>query len=613
MNTVSATLPGRFKSNAIGRSAQPVLTWRATQNRSKLVLGVLILGFSVVVVRAFQLQLVNADQWEVRADNRFTRGREIPATRGRVLDRNGQVIASSVQEEMIAIIPGQFFSEHKKIDDKKLDLKKTEALKQQRRKQDEKKIQALAEVLGMKPEEVRSKIASSKRYFYLARGLDIERADKIRRLRMEGVQVESDFRRYYPYGDAFAHVVGFTNSEERGAEGLEAKHDAHLRGSTGQAQLVIDRTGTPVEAVRTTDASPGKDLQLSLDASIQTIVQSALKAAVIEHRPRAASAVVLDSQTGEVLALVNEPSFDPNNRARLSPDTVRNRVITDTFEPGSTMKSFSIATALELGRVTPKTEIPTAPGKLTIGNRTIGDSHPHGTLTVEEVLAKSSNVGTVKIAQRMTPKEMHDVFSAVGFGRIPDVGLNGATPGRLRNPDKWVPIEQATMSYGHGISVSLLQLARAYTIFARDGDIVPVSFVPQPGPVAGIPVISASTAAAVRKMLIEATGPQGTAPKAQIEGFRVAGKTGTAHKAERGGYSKTKFVASFVGFVPADKPRFVIAVMVDEPSTGRHYGGDVAAPIFAKIADDTLRRMQISPNPALRVLPAVAFIGEGTQ
>lgn len=590
MTTRTAALPGRFKSSALGRSADPVLTWRATQTRSKVVLFLLMLGFLAVLIRAFMLQLVNADQWQSRAEKRFERPRDIPATRGRVLDRNGAVIASSVREEQLGIVPGLF-----------------------QRKADDKKINALAEIIGTKPELMRAKISGSKKFFYLSRGLSLEQADKIRALRLEGIVLEPEFRRYYPYGDAFAHVVGFTNAQEQGAEGIEATHNPALRGTPGHVRVVVDRGGSAVEGKTIAIAEQGKDLQLSLDASIQTIVQSALKAVMIEHRPKAASAVVMDIRTGEVLALANEPSFDPNNRSRLSPDTVRNRAVTDTFEPGSTMKSFSIAAALELGRISPKTQIETAPGKIKIGDRVIGDSHPHGLLTVEEILAKSSNVGTVKISQKMSATEMHGFLVGAGFGRSPDVGLNGATAGRLRNPQKWVPVEQATIAYGHGISVSLLQLARAYTIFARDGDLVPISFVPQQGPVAGVPVISPATAKAVRKMLEQATGPEGTAPKAQVAGFRVAGKTGTAHKPEHGGYAKNKYVASFVGFAPAEQPRLVIAVMVDEPTAGKHFGGEVAAPVFSQIANDTLRRMQMSPNPSLRVLPAMALIGEGTE
>ncbi len=585
----------------------PVLTWRATQGRSRFVLFLLMAGFCIVIVRAFTLQLVNADQWQTRAEKRFERPREIPANRGRVLDRHGEVIASSVQEEQLGIVPTRFVANLAPTGDKKVDAQRAT-----KRKLEDQKLDELAAILEMKPAEVRAKIYGAKKFFWLARGLNLEQADRIRALRLEGVELENDFRRYYPYGEAFAHIVGFTNAHEQGAEGLEATHDQALRGTSGQLRVVIDRRGSAVEGRTIADALHGKDLQLSLDASIQSMVYSTLKSAVAEHRAKAAAAVVIDAQTGEVLALVNEPSFDPNNRTKLNPDRVRNRAVTDTFEPGSTMKSFSIAAALELGRVGPKTEIQTAPGKITIGNRTIGDSHPHGTLTVEEVLAKSSNVGTVRITQRLQAKELYDLYVAAGFGRVPDVGLNGATAGRLRQPEKWVPIDQATISYGHGVSVSLLQLARAYTVFARDGDLVPISFVPQPGPVAGVPVISPETARSVRKMLEMAT-TQGTAPKAQIAGFRVAGKTGTAHKPERGGYAKNKYVASFVGFAPADQPRFVIAVMVDEPSAGKHYGGEVAAPVFSQIANDALRRMQMSPNPALRILPAVALIGEGTE
>lgn len=613
MTVRAQSLPGRFQSSAVGRSATPVLTWRATQGRSKFVLGLLMVGFLAVLIRAFMLQLVNADQWQSRAEKRFERPREIPANRGRVLDRNGEVIASSVQEQQLGIVPQRFFREDVSADPKKIDTKKLQAQQLARRQAEDKKLEELARIIGLKPADVRSRIQGGKKFFWLAKGLTLEQADRIARLNLEGVVLEVDYRRYYPYGDAFAHIVGFTNANEQGAEGLEAIYNKGLSGRPGQAKVVVDRRGAAVGAKQISDAAHGKDLQLSLDASIQMMVHNAIKSAMAEHRAKAASAVVIDVQTGEVLALANEPSFDPNNRKRLNPDTVRNRAVTDSFEPGSTMKSFSIAAALELGRVTPATEIQTAPGKITIGNRTIGDSHPHGVLTVEEILAKSSNVGTVKITQKLASKELYDLYTAAGFGRIPDVGLHGATPGRLRNPDKWVPIDQATISYGHGVSVSLLQLARAYTIFARDGDLVPLSFVPQPGPVAGIPVISATTAQTIRKMLEQATGPQGTAPLAQVPGFKVAGKTGTAHKPERGGYAKNKYVASFVGFAPAERPKFVIAVMVDEPSAGKHYGGQVAAPVFAQIANDALRRSQISPNPNLRILPAMAMIAEGTQ
>jgi cell division protein FtsI (penicillin-binding protein 3) len=579
---------GAIKGNAWSRPAEPVLTWRATQVRSKVVLAVLMLGFLVVLIRAFVLQLVNADHWQGLAERRFERPREIPAVRGRVLDRNGDVIATSVREEHLGVVPSR-------IDP------------------DSPKLPELAALLGKSPAQVRTEIRNAKGFFWLARSLDLAQADRIRALRIPGLEFQSDYRRYYPFGASFAHVVGFTNADEKGAEGLELAHDAHLRATPGRARVVVDRRNQPVSSRAIAEAMPGRDLQLSLDAGIQAIVHAALGAAMKEHRPKAASAIVIDPSTGEVLAMANQPSFDPNNRRRLNPDIVRNRAVTDAFEPGSTMKAFSVAAALELGRIAPDTRLQTDPGTITIGRRTIGDKKPLGVLTVSEILARSSNVGTVKIAEKLSSKEMHDFYTAAGFGRVPEVGLNGATTGRLRNPQRWVPIDHATISYGHGVSVSLLQLARAYTIFARDGDIVPLSFVPQPGPMAGIPVISPQTAQVMRRMLQEAAGPGGTAPKAQVEGFKVAGKTGTAHKPVQGGYAKDRYVSSFVGFAPADRPRFVIAVMVDEPSAGRHYGGEVAAPIFAQIANDALRRMQLSPDPTLRILPAIAMIDEGTQ
>jgi cell division protein FtsI (penicillin-binding protein 3) len=589
MNSRSAAITNaRIKPGAWSRPAEPVLTWRATQIRSKVVLALLILGFLAVIVRAFVLQLVNADHWQSLAERRFERPREIPAVRGRVLDRNGEVIATSVREEHLGVVPSR------------IDLNSP-------------KIPELAALVGKSAAQVRTEIKNAKGFFWLARSLDLAQADRIRALRIQGLEFESDYRRYYPFGASFAHVVGFTNAEEKGAEGLELVHDAQLRATPGRDRVVVDRRNQAVSSRAIAEAMPGRDLQLSLDAGIQAIVHAALDTAMKEHRPKAASAIVIDPMTGEVLAMANQPSFDPNNRRRLNSDIVRNRAVTDAFEPGSTMKAFSIAAAIEFGRIAPDTRLQTDPGKITIGRRTIGDKKPLGVLSVSEILAKSSNVGTVKIAEKLSSKEMHDFYTAAGFGRVPEVGLNGATTGRLRNPQRWVPIDHATIAYGHGVSVSLLQLARAYTIFARDGDIVPLSFVPQPGPMAGIPVISPQTARIMRRMLQEAAGPGGTAPKAQVEGFKVAGKTGTAHKPVQGGYAKDRYVSSFVGFAPADRPRLVIAVMVDEPSGGKHYGGEVAAPIFAQIANDALRRMQLSPDPGLRVLPAIAMIDEGTQ
>ena len=587
MNSRAFSIHHRLAGDAISRSPAPVLTWRATEWRSRLILAAMMLGFLVIVIRSFMLQLVNVDEWQSRAEKRFERVREVPAARGRVLDRHGAVIASSIREELLGIVPTRF-----KLDSPQLDR--------------------LAAIIGMSPTEVRQRIGRAKGFFYLAKGLNLEQADQIRALRLTGIELEIEYRRHYPYGDAFAHAVGFTDAEDRGVEGLERILDGQLRGMPGVTRVFVDRRNDAFGQRMVRPPAPGEDLQLSLDAGIQALTMSALREAMQTHRPRAASAVVVDVQTGEVLALASLPTFDPNHRSRLNLESVRNRIVTDTFEPGSTLKPFSIAAAMELGRVSPRTEIDTGSGRMTIGNRSIGDTKPLGLLTVEGVLQKSSNVGTVKIAQKMKPQELHDFYAAVGFGRLPEGGFPGATAGRLRPSQTWVPIEHATISYGHGISVSLLQLARAYTVFARDGLLVPLTFSRQKNAVEGERIYSVATAQAMRQMLQMATEPGGTGPRAQIPGFQVAGKTGTAHKPERGGYAKDRYVSSFAGFAPADRPRFVIAVMVDEPSAGKHYGGEVAAPIFSQIANDTLRRMQMSPNPALRVLPLGALVEEGT-
>jgi cell division protein FtsI (penicillin-binding protein 3) len=350
----------------------------------------------------------------------------------------------------------------------------------------------------------------------------------------------------------------------------------------------------------------GKDLALSIDRQIQYIAFSKLKEAVDKHHAKAGGIVVLDVKTGEVLALANLPTYNPNDRTHLTGEQLRNRVLTDTFEPGSTMKPFTVALALENKLVTPSTQIQTAPGKITIGTATIGDAHPHGMLTVAQVIEKSSNVGTAKIALQMQPQQMWDVFTTVGFGQQPKLGFPGAVAGRLRPYKSWRPIEQATMSYGHGVSVSLIQMAHAYMPFARDGDIIPVSLQKVNEPPVGRRVFSEKTALQMRAMLETVTSPEGTAPKAQVPGYRVAGKTGTAYKIVGGRYVP-KYVASFVGFAPASNPRIIIAVMVDEPLNG-HYGGDVAAPVFSAVAANALRAMNVSPDSSVTdiIIPADA-------
>jgi cell division protein FtsI (penicillin-binding protein 3) len=394
-----------------------------------------------------------------------------------------------------------------------------------------------------------------------------------------------------------SHLIGFTSVDDRGQEALELAFETSLAGKAGSRRVIKDRLGRiveDVESIRT--PRPGQDLALSIDAKIQYLAFRELKRAVEAHRAKAGGIVVLDAQTGEILALANLPSFNPNNRGKLEPKRTRNRVVTDLFEPGSTLKPFTAAVALDSRMFRPETVIQTAPGSLTIGPATIHDAHPGGAMTVSQIIQKSSNVGSAKMALALPAEKMWTLFSQVGFGVPPKSGFPGEVAGRLRAHASWRPIEQATMSYGHGISVSLLQLARAYLIFARAGEMVPITLIKRDTPAIAESVITAETALAVRRMLEMAVLPGGTAPRAQIAGYRVAGKTGTAHKLEGGEYAADKYYSSFVGFAPATSPRLIIAVMIDEPSAGQYYGGTVAAPVFANVMAGALRLLAVPPD-----------------
>jgi cell division protein FtsI (penicillin-binding protein 3) len=414
-------------------------------------------------------------------------------------------------------------------------------------------------------------------------------------MKFPGIHQEKEYRRFYPTGDMTAHIVGFTGVDDKGLEGVELAFQNSLFGHPGSRTVIRDRRGSIVEDVGATKPpQDGKDVHLALDSKIQYLAFSQLKLAVEANKAKAGGAIVVDARTGEILALANWPTYNPNNRQGLSGAQLRNRAITDTFEPGSVMKPFTAALALEKGKVRFDTVINCAPGRMTIGSATISDAHPHGALTVAEVIQKSSNVGTAKIALGFSPKEMWEMFDSVGFGQAPNLGFPGEVNGRLRPWKSWRPIEQATMSYGHGIAVSLMQLARAYTVFAHDGELMPLSLI-KIDDVAphGVRVFSPETIREVRAMLEMAVQPEGTAPKARVAGYRVGGKTGTAYKVEGGVYAR-KYVASFVGVAPISDPRLIVAVMIDEPSAGAHYGGDVAGPAFSQIVGGALRTLGVA-------------------
>jgi cell division protein FtsI (penicillin-binding protein 3) len=400
-----------------------------------------------------------------------------------------------------------------------------------------------------------------------------------------------------------AHLLGFTDVDDRGQEGLELAYQDWLSGQPGSRRVIKDRLGQVVEDAQSVRAPvEGRDLALSIDRKLQYLAYRELKAAVIQHRAKAGGIVAIDVRTGEVLAMANVPAYNPNNRTQFDVRRARNRAVTDLFEPGSTLKPFTVAAALEARVVRPQTMVQTAPGYLIVGDATIHDAHPEGILSVSQVIQKSSNVGAAKLALSIPREQLWSVLSAAGFGSAPKTGFPGEVSGRLRDYQRWKPIEQATLSYGHGISVSLLQLARAYSIFATDGVLQPLTLLKREQPAAGTHVISAGTALAVRTMLESVTQAGGTAVRAQVIGYRVAGKTGTAHKLVAGAYAPDLYVSSFVGLAPASAPRLLVAVMIDEPGGAEYYGGVVAAPVFSAVMSEALRMRAVPPDAPLAPL-----------
>ena len=560
----------------VGFSTTPNLVLRLPMWRSRLMLFLLFFVFMLLLIRAFWIQGPGNAFYEAKGVRGTQRELELPASRGKILDRNGQVIATSLEAKSVIAyndtVPDDLSAE---------------------------KVKALANLLQISEAELRKKLKEERKQIFLKRQVDPAVAQKIKQLEIPGIGLNNEYRRFYPEGEAMAHVVGFTNVEDRGQEGMELSREKELAGHPGQRRVVVDRLGRVVEEMAILQLPQnGKDLSLSIDSKIQYLAYNAVKSAVEKHQAKAGGAVVLDTQTGEILALANYPSYNPNDRKYLTGEQLRNRVLTDTFEPGSTMKPFTVSLALEKGQVQPNTQMVIG-AKYLIGPKPITDTHPYGTLTIAQIIQKSSNIGTAKLAMNTSPQEMWDLYTAAGFGQAPKIGFPGAVAGTLHPYKKWVPSDQARIAFGYGISSSLFQLARAYTIFARDGELVPLTIERSPEFKPGTPVISAKTAIEMRSMLETVTEPGGTALKAQAEGFRVGGKTGTSHKLVGKVYGN-KYRAYFAGLAPISAPRIVVAVMIDEPTKGGHYGGEVAAPVFSTIVSETLHTLNVLPDAKLR-------------
>jgi cell division protein FtsI (penicillin-binding protein 3) len=537
--------------------------------RRRVLLIMVLAGFAVLIGRSVYLQSTHKQFLQQKGDARYSRTINLPSHRGMIKDRNGEPLAISTPVESIWASPPDL-------------------------KMNKEQVNQLAALLGLKAEAISKKLANNPREFvYLKRRIPPELARQVMALKISGIFMQREYRRYYPAGEIAAHLVGFTGVDEIGREGFELAAQDLLSGKEGSRRVIKDRQGRIVEDLEAVKVpQDGKDLVLSIDRNIQYLAYRELVRAVHEHKAKAGAAVVLDARTGEVLALTNVPSYNPNNPVNLA-GRLRNRAIVDLFEPGSTLKPFSAAAAMDAGLFDTASIIDTTPGVMRVGSAVVRDVHPQGKVTIAQIIQKSSNVGAAKLGLSLDSKALWNVFNQAGFGQVTNIGFPGEASGKLRDYKTWRPIEQATMSYGYGISMTLLQLARAYTVFANDGELRPVSLRKQQEVPVGQQVFTPNTAREMLEMMELAVLPGGTAPRAQIPGYRVAGKTGTAHKLGVGGYQADKYVSSFVGLAPASNPRLIMAVMIDEPGAEEYYGGLVAAPVFSSVISGALRMLSI--------------------
>jgi cell division protein FtsI (penicillin-binding protein 3) len=570
-----------MKHRGHGTGEAPRREWRQW-----FVAGALALGAVALLARAVYLQVIDQDFLEQQGDERILRDAKLSANRGMILDRNGEPLAVSTPVDTVWADP-----------------RKLAQVPQE--------FARLAKALDRDPQWLARRVTSSldREFVYLVRHMRPQDAARVKALGIPGVNTLREYRRYYPAGEVTGHLLGFTNVDDVGQEGLELAYDQWLGGTPGLKRVMRDSLGRTIEDIeRIRPPRPGQDLYTSIDLRLQYLAYRELKAAVQANRARAGSVVVLDIATGEVLAMVNQPSFNPNDREQYAASRYRNRATNDVFEPGSSIKPFVVAAGVESGRFHPGTTVDTTPGMVRVGIKTVKDKHNLGVIDVTTVLAKSSNVGVVKIALSLSPEQMWQALDRFGFGRVTGSGFPGESAGILPQPRHWRPINQATMSYGYGLSVTPLQLAQAYAVFGSHGISRPVSLRKLDSPPPGERVIDEAAARELVTMMEAVVSDAGTARRARTMGYRVAGKTGTAWKASgQGGYSTNKYMAVFGGVVPATNPRLAAIVVIDEPSGGAYYGGEVAAPVFSAVMSGSLRLMAIPPDDLQR-LPATTLV-----
>jgi len=535
---------------------------------------VFLLAVAVLLARALDMQVLHSEFFQRQGDARQLRVVSIPAYRGQIVDRNGEPFAVSTPVNSIWLNPKEIILSMDRVPE-------------------------LAKALSMDREALQKKIQANqnREFMYLKRHASPELADKVMSLNIPGLALQDEYRRYYPTGEVAAHVIGFSNIDDNGQEGIELAFNDWLKGETGKKRVIRDRLGRvfdDVELIRSVE--PGKPVVLSLDRRLQYLTYRTLKAAVIKHNAIAGSAVVLDVKTGEVLAMVNQPSFNVNDRSQLRPEATRNRSVTDVFEPGSTMKPLTMAAALDSGIWKPSTKINTAPGYMKVQGNMIRDHRNYGELDVSGVIAKSSNVGISKIVLGIDAEEQWDMYQKLGLGGGTGSGFPGEATGRLSVSALHSDFERASMAFGYGVSVTPMQLARAYGALAADGVLKPVSFLHQDHVIEGERVMRAETAQAVRKMMQRVVSDEGTGRRAQVANYSVAGKTGTVHKFVAGGYAEERYLSIFAGMVPANSPELVMVVMIDEPRNGEHFGGEVAAPVFSQVMAGAMRLLDVAPD-----------------